>query len=56
MRDAHRVGERSQQFLAFADEMQGRAPRRTRPEAGEARQQLDQAFDFGSGDAFGHEI
>ena len=55
-RGLHRVGERRQQFLALADEMQRGAARRARAEARQARQQLDQALDFGAGDALGHRV
>ena len=53
-RGLDRVGERRHQLLALLDQMQGRAPRRARPEARQAREQLDQAFDFGTGGASGH--
>ena len=45
-RDVHGVGERAQELLALADQMQRRAPRRTRPHARQLGQQLDQAGDF----------
>ena len=52
--DAHRLGERPQKFLALADQVQRGAARRARAKARQARQQLNQSFDFGSGDAFSH--
>jgi hypothetical protein len=54
--DAHGLGQRPEQFLALADEMQRGAARRARPEPGQARQQLDQPFDLRPGDAFRHVV
>jgi hypothetical protein len=53
-RDLQRAGERRHQRLALLDQMQRRAPRRARPEPRQARQELDQAFDFRAGNAGGH--
>ena len=47
-------GERRHQRLALLDQMQRRAPRRARAKPRQPRQQLDQAFDFGSGNGRGH--
>jgi len=36
------------------EELQGRAPSRARPEPRQAGQQLDETFDFRTGDGAGH--
>src|SRR6185437_11932585 len=48
-RTIERRGQRDHQLVLFLDELQHRAPRRARPEAGQAREELDQLLDFGSG-------
>jgi len=48
---AHRAGERQQQLVALLHQRQHRAPRRARPQPGKPRQQLDQALEFGPGQA-----
>ncbi|GCC47986.1 hypothetical protein chiPu_0031862, partial [Chiloscyllium punctatum] len=53
-RDLQRRGQRRHQRFALLDQMQRRAPRRTRTQARQPRQQLDQAFNLGAGDACGH--
>ena len=52
--DAHGVGERRQQRLAFADEMQRRPARRARAEPRQAGQQLHEPFDFRPNDRGRH--
>ena len=51
---AHGGGERLKQLLLLLDEMEGRAPCRTRPEPRHLGQELDQAFDLWTGDSFRH--
>ena len=53
-RNLHRLGERPQQLLTLADQMQRGAARRARAEARQTRQQLDQALDLRPGDTFSH--
>ena len=52
--DVHRLGQRHQELVLLLDEMQRRAPRRTRAEARQLGEKLDQALDLGAGDAAGH--
>ena len=52
-RNLQRGSERRHQRIALLDQMQRRAPRRTRTEPRQPRQQLDQAFNFGTGNG-GH--
>ena len=53
-RGLQRGGERRHQQFALLDEMQRGAARRARAEPRQPGKQLDQAFDFGSGDGGGH--
>jgi hypothetical protein len=53
-RDRHRAGQRHQKLVLLLDQRQRRAPGRTRPKPRQPRQQLDQAFDLGTGSAAGH--
>jgi hypothetical protein len=53
-RGCERLPERRHDLLALLDQKERSAARRARPEPGQARQQLDQAFDFGTGDGGGH--
>jgi len=43
-------------WVFLLDEMKCCASRRTRTEPRHLGQELDQAFDFGTGDSLGHEI
>ncbi len=52
----HGGGQRRQQLLLLLDQVQRRAPRRARPEPRHLGQELDQAFDFRTGDSLGHGI
>ena len=52
--DPHGIGERRQQVLPLAHEMQRRPARRTRPKPRQTGQQLDQTLDLGPGDTVGH--
>src|SRR5262249_57604920 len=47
-------GERRHDLIAFLDEKERRAPRRARAEAGQAREQTDQALDLGASCGSGH--
>jgi len=49
-RDLQRACERRHQRLALLDQVQRGAPRRARAQTGQPRQELDQAFDFRTGD------
>ena len=53
-RHLQRAGQRRHQRLALFDQMQRRAPRRTRSKPRQPRQQLDQTFDFGTGNRRSH--
>src|SRR6185437_4050678 len=53
--DLHRLGERPEQLLALADEMQRRAARRARPQTRQAGEKLNQPLDLGAGDLAGHQ-
>jgi hypothetical protein len=54
LRDAQRLGERRKQRLALTDEVERDAARRTRPQSRQAREKLDEALDFRSGDVGRH--
>ena len=53
-RGLQRGGERRHQLLAPLDERERGATRRARPEPRQAGQELDQTFDFRTGDGGGH--
>jgi hypothetical protein len=47
--DAHRIGEGREQRFALADEVKRDATRRTRPQARQAREKLNETLDFRPG-------
>src|SRR5262245_33588546 len=54
-RGGERRTERRHDLLALLDQKQRRAPRRTRSQPGQSREQLDQALDLRSGSGGGHQ-
>ncbi|MNY69509.1 hypothetical protein D3C86_2074560 [compost metagenome] len=51
---AHGFRQGAEQLVLLLDQMQCRAPRRTRPQPRHLCQELDQFFDFRTGDSLCH--